>query len=236
MDHEITENSTWRSLRMYLREKNTPIYELDDVWYEAFELFQKRLDNKFFNPIAKIIREKQLKGEGFAIVTVQCALIESLASFKEGKIFVYPKPRTPAHYEYWESGKMFIKFLHDEEIFKDNFWCMEKGLKVKDKPFSATEFYKNIRCGLMHEARTKSDWTINATKKKVKTETVFLENRKSKKAVLRSVLHYRLKEYVKQYVLELSNPQNVDLRKNFARKLDNLYDLPRDNGFDWWRS
>jgi hypothetical protein len=36
------------------------------------------------NTIEKIIKRGTLQGEGFSIVTIQCALIESLAAFRLG--------------------------------------------------------------------------------------------------------------------------------------------------------
>jgi hypothetical protein len=50
------------------------------------------------------------------------------------------------------------------------------------------------------------------------------------------VLHYRLVEYLKDYLDELRKADNdgKELRKFFARKLDNLFDFKPDSKFDWW--
>jgi len=49
------------------------------------------------------------------------------------------------------------------------------------------------------------------------------------------VLHYRLKHYVETYCAELRQNDNQHLRRLFARKLDDLFEIPRDpKVFDWW--
>ena len=52
-------------------------------------------------------------------------------------------------YEYSSSSDIFISFLTNRMPFKDEF--------NKDQ---ARDFYISVRCGLLHEARTKNGWTI----------------------------------------------------------------------------
>jgi len=52
-------------------------------------------------------------------------------------------------YEYSDSGNMFVQFLSNRKPFSNVF----------DKKLGR-EFYANVRCGLLHEARTKDGWTI----------------------------------------------------------------------------
>ena len=200
MDKELEEIETWNNLRPLLN--NT--YNYSDNWEKATKLFQTRLNRKFFKPLQSIIDKRLLEGEGFTIVTVQCAIIESLASFRTGQIFAHKKVKGQPNYIYNESRKMFVDFLHTSSIFKDNFYQEDvAGNKTKDSPFNADDFYTKVRCGLMHEARTKSEWYINATTKKVKNEKVFIEKQGTKIKLLRTILHYRLKECVDIYLGDL---------------------------------
>jgi len=233
MDIELDEVSNWKSLREKL--KNT--YKYNSDWENAIELFNVRLDRKFFDPIEELINKNKQKGEGFTIVTTQCALIESLASFRTGEIFNHKRTKRSPRYEYNQSGKMFVDFLHKDKIFENNFWIMKNGRKRKDTPFNASKFYSDVRCGLMHEARTKNEWFINTTKKSIKTEKVFIEKEGDKVKILRSILHYRLKDSVEAYCsdLKINNKGGEKLRKLFGRKMDNMFDIRKDKSFDWWK-
>lgn len=134
---------------------------------------------------------------------------------------------------------MFVSFLHSSEIFKDNFYEIDDvGILRKNTPFNASDFYSCVRCGLMHEARTKGQWHINATKKDVKTEKVFIEQEGTKIKLLRTILHYRLNDCVKEYLQDLKqvSPDGDILRRRFGRKLDHLFDISAADkiGYDWW--
>jgi len=235
MDVELEEKNDWTKIRATINQK----YDYDDSWEEAIKLFENRVNRKFFDPIELIIKGKALKGEGFTIVMVQCALIEMFAAFREGKIFNHRRSSSSPKYEYNKSQQMFTNLLRSAKIFKDNFWELTPTKKVViDKPFSAEEFYTNVRCGLMHEARTKGNWHITATplNKSVKTEKQFLILEGGKIKIYRTVLHHRLIEYLTDYLDELRKTDNdgKELRKFFARKLDNLFDYQPDSKFDWW--
>lgn len=234
MDIEIEEKKNW----LIIRNKLNQNYFYDDNWEDAIILFDNRLKQKFFNPLQQIIEKAPLKGEGFAILTVQCALIEMFASFRKGKIFNHNRTSISPRYEYKESQKMFISLLRSASVFKDNFWQLNINNKIViDKPYSSKDFYKNVRCALMHEARTKENWHINATKKSIKTERKFIETEDGKIKVYRTILHYKLLEYLSEYENELRGDTkgSIVLRKNFARKLDNLFEINADVEFDWWK-
>lgn len=234
MDTEIGEKTEWMKIRANLGQT----YKYDQGWTDAINLFDKRINRKFFDPIQLIIDGKTLKGEGFTIVTVQCALIEMFAAFRQGKIFNHNRTSASPKYEYKESQKMFTSLLRTASIFKDNFWEYNaKNKIVIDKPYSSVDFYKHVRCGLMHEARTKENWHITATpfSKSVKTDKNFIVTENGKHKIYRTVLHYRLLGYLTEYKTELckENQDGEILRKFFARKLDNLFDIDAD-GKDWW--
>ena len=232
MDESIKEKETWDALRPRLSKG----YGYNDDWEEAIKLFDTRIKKKFFTPVRTIIKNQELQGEGFAIVTVLCALIESLASFRKGKIYSFYLGGLPSYY-YSRSGEMVEKFLHTDDIFKNNFWIEgNDGKRKYDYPAKAKEFYSDVRCGLLHEARTKGNWYINATKKDVKKETVFIEKRGEKMVILRTVMFFRLKVCVTNYCQDLRNEKESfnELRKYFARKLDNIYGYDHTAKYDWW--
>ncbi len=235
MDVELQEKSDWTSIRNKLNQS----YKYDEVWNKSILLFSTRQKRKYFDPIQHIINQKTLKGEGFTIVTVQCALIEMFSAFRKGKIFNPDKIAGGPKYEYKDSKQMFTSFLRSASIFQNNFWQLNPKNKITiDRPFNSMDFYKNVRCGLMHEARTKVNWNITATplEKSVKSESIFLASEHGKIKIYRTVLHYQLLKYLKEYTDELrkDTKDGEILRKYLARKLDHLFDFLPDPAFDWW--
>jgi len=122
-----------------------------EIWEKAFrDFFEARLDSRYFKPIEALEQMNQYSGEGFAIVTLHCSLIEFLASTLEGKTYRYSRNGNPplGEFEYSNSRDMFVSFLKKNEPFKGMF----------SKNGAAEDFYASVRCGLLHEARTKGRW------------------------------------------------------------------------------
>lgn len=234
MDVELQEKDAWVTLRPNLR--NT--YDYNAYWEQAIQLFSTRFNRKFLNPIQRIIDLRNLEGEGFSVLTIQCAIIEALAAFKAGKIYNYRMSTPSPNFEYSDSRALFVEFLNGAHIFENNFFIKDaSGQTINNTPFSADSFYADVRCGLMHEARTKNNWIITATNRSVKTDTVFLERRGNKIAILRTILHYRIKEYVSNYSDDLRSNGDYHnrLRRFLGRKLDHLFDISPDPiNYDWW--
>ena len=232
MNKELQEIEDWKRLRPVIKDS----YDFDDNWNKAIAIFKNRLKTKFFDPIENIINKNDFKGEGFTILTVQCALIEALASFRTGQIFNHRKRNSSPSYEYKESGKIFVDFLLSASIFEDNFYTKSANEPInKDTPFNAELFYKEVRCGLMHEAKTKGKWIINANSNHSREDKIFLVDREGKNSILRTVLHFRLLEYINGYCEELKRIESNNLRKHFARKLDHLFETFDDKeDYNWW--
>lgn len=215
--------------------RNINSYAAGDAWEQAFKLFEKRIYKKFIDPLDKIIELKNNAGEGFAILIIQCALIETFASFKYGKVFNhrYDEANDPS-YQYKDSRKIFVDFLHDEKIFKNHFFVMHDGTKILDKPFNAADFYSNVRCALVHEGKTRKKWTINVRPKTTVSDSVFIKEIGGKYKIYRTFLQKALKQYVDDYLNELRQEDNENSRKYFGRKMDHIYELKRNNNLNWW--
>jgi len=233
MRKQILDKNTWLRLRVQLRSN----YGFSDNWGKLIELFKQRIENYYLIPLNKIKDPNALKGEGFTILTIQCALIEMFAAFKYGKIHNYRKRGAQPLYEYKMADHCFINFLQTETIFENHFFKFINGQKILNDPFSAKEFYNSVRCGLMHEARTKGNWIINAKKTYIGDERIFITEVNGTIRVDRTILNKLLTEYLESYLLGLTS-QNQDgdnLRRLFARKLDHFYDiLPDPTLYDWW--
>lgn len=234
MTRQILDKNFWVNKRQVVRNS----YDSTLHWHETIERFKVRVEDFYLNPIERVKDPNKLKGEGFTILTIQCALIEMFAAFKYGKIHKFNKNNTDPNYTYKRADECFVPFLHTEQIFENHFYIFDNGNKLEDQPFSAIEFYNKVRCGLMHEARTKGKWVINAKVIYQGNEMVYITQDTTNNTISidRTVLNKRLKSYFNQYLNDLAQKtdQGILLRRFFARKLDHLYDIPSDINFDWW--
>ncbi|MBD0350568.1 MAG: hypothetical protein ICV65_05370, partial [Flavisolibacter sp.] len=103
------------------------------------------------NPLNAIKDNGTYRGEGFSIMAIICSLVEFPESTYQGINYRYrTKDDSPlGQYEYGGSSDNFISFLTQRSPF--------------DKYFGKTKakgFYKNVRCGLLHEARTRGKISI----------------------------------------------------------------------------
>lgn len=75
----------WESQKKILTVGGSP-----DPWANAFEnFFLQRLRLRYFRPIQFIQKNGDWQGEGFSMVSLQCALIEFLAATRKGMNYRY---------------------------------------------------------------------------------------------------------------------------------------------------
>jgi hypothetical protein len=175
----------------------------ENLWREAFrDYFEQRLNLRYFNPI-KILQENgTFAGEGFSIMAILCTLVEYLESTARGLKYRYVRDKEDlAEFEYNLSAEIFVDFLSKREPFS----------KIFDDDF-ALDFYKNVRCGLLHEAHTKGRWTIWA-----KSPDGSIVDKK-KKIVYRDDFEKAFKVYIAGY--EICLLTDVALQRAFIRKFD----------------
>jgi len=170
------------------------------------EYFKPRLNDRYLKPIQamNVALEEQgehFNGEGFAIMTILCSLIEFLESTYQGKLYVHGGT---GQYKYSKSGQMFKNFLTHHKPFKNVFTTKKL----------ASDFYKNIRCGLLHEASTKNGWLIHAK------GPLIIDTNGSNKIVYRDQFKDAIEQFISRYSKALL--RNNTLQENFIRKWDSL--------------
>jgi len=166
-------------------------------WARAIDIFKSRISVRYLEPVDLLIKDDEKRSPlerryGFTILAIDCLLIETLQSFREGLIDIKGK-----------SKKIFIKFLTERQNFKD-FFTEEL----------ANMFYKDIRCGILHQAETMGDilvWSVGEVIGKRSDGTLYVN---------RTILHELIKKEIELYCNELKNKENAELRKNFRRKMD----------------
>jgi len=181
----------------------------NSLWEKAYDDFlYDRIKSRYLNPIEVVHEKFKYQGEGFAIVTIQCSLIEFLETTMTGETYMRRKPDSKK-FQYNESRKRFISFLTDRFPFS----------KIFDKSI-AQEFYEDVRCGLLHEAQTKNNWLIRVDNKKE-----VIEIRKDGMLVFdrvrfQSFLYIFLKRYKKDLI------NDDQLKEALRRKINQTCRLP----------
>lgn len=173
-------------------------------------------------------------GEGFAVLTLICSLIEFLHSCYEGKMFDVKKTKTIPKFYFGlgQSKTKFTAFLKQHEPFKSKFDKTFKNSEDKDELF-ADDFYSNVRCGLLHSAETKNGWKIKTYKKNFEPESFVDLSKLNEKIIYRDKFFEELKTYCAKYKKSIINNEN-NLRDNFCRKLDDLCEIYEPTQ-SWWQ-
>jgi hypothetical protein len=110
-------------------------FSSEDDWQEAIKIFEDRMRGRFLD-LVDMIEHRQFAG--FTVLAIDCLLIETLQQFREGK------PETPRS----QSGDYFIRFLTTTSFGK-HFTAN-----------TADMFYRQIRCGILHQAEVKKSSRI----------------------------------------------------------------------------
>lgn len=166
-------------------------------WNRAIEIFNQRIRSRYIEPADLLIEEDRKRKPierryGFSILAIDCLLIETLQSFRDGLTNTKNK-----------SKKMFERFLTRSESFRQHF--------SKDE---AVSFYYDFRCGILHQAEVMGPsllWSVGLLKGKKSDGTPYIN---------RTKIHECLKDEIERYAEELRDPQNSKLRRNFKIKME----------------
>jgi len=190
----------WHAFRSSLKVGSDPAQ-----WQQAYdEYFCARLNLRYLDPISVLQQHGSFQGEGFSIVAIQCTLVEFLEATLQGKSYRYlRRGDVLGPYEYSSSSDIFVNFLCTRRPFDIDF----------DEPV-ARDFYVSVRCGLLHEARTKNDWPIWA-----KSPTKRVIDRVNR-IVYRDTFQVALEEFITSYGSSLQS--DAALQEAFIRKFDSL--------------
>lgn len=212
-------------------------------WDCAFEFFEERMETRYLRPIEiilameikgegegfhEVIFEMKFKnkskyegvkfnGEGFAVVSLLCSLIETIECFIRGAI---------SH----TNGKTIWKDINGKEIFKygsaifNSFFSNREPFKNLN--IDGSDFYKSVRCGLLHETQTKNDWEIrsdiSSEEKSFVGKTIYREN-----------LHFDIRNLIGKYKLailegkDFDEIKSEDLRQNFRDKFNHICEISK---------
>lgn len=202
----------WKNLIKRLK----PTYNQN--WDEAYNFFELRICTRYLKPIDAILNIKMNNGEGFAVVNLQCSLIETIESFINGWIYTYP------HF----INQHGIKLKSNDKIFK-SFFSKRSPFKDYSIKISGGKFYQNVRCGLLHETQTKDNWKIKSdTFKAGFAYKEINHGHLIEKIIYRENFHRDLQKLIAQYKnsivtgVEFDGISACELRENFIAKFNHI--------------
>lgn len=153
------------------------------------EFIKCRLSSRYLEPFeGKSECMDKSKKSGFAMMACYCLFIETLQAFREGRDQTERK----------HNDCVFCHFFTNEA---------EKPLGVFKN--IAADFYKNVRCGILHQGETYNGWKIRREGDLFNAETKTINAKKFGKA---------LKEVLERYVERLKTDDA--LFDNAKRKID----------------
>jgi hypothetical protein len=162
-------------------------------WQKAIDIFENRIRGRFLDIIDLVSRKN---GAGFAVMALDCLLIETLQQFREG---VDETPRG--------KSKEYFRHLLTQTSFKNDF---DGDL--------ANLFYEQIRCGILHQAEVKK-----SSKIQTRNDVPLISKDESGGVIInRRKFHEMMEEVFQEYidVLRKNDPLNQPLRDNFHKKMD----------------
>ena len=170
-------------------ELNFKVDRSEKIWEKAIDIFVDRIVTRYFLSINKLMERTDryaMRKYGFAIVTLQCSLIDTLAKFRYGANKRRNKER-------------FTTFLNEYFIEGEN------------SKYLADRVYEDIRCGIVHSGATDNKSGLSCECMELIS---LLPNGAISLDLI--ILQEKLKKYFLEYVQNLTKKKETELRKNFV--------------------
>ena len=208
--------SNWEELSANLNCGN------DNNWGRAFYFFEERIRTRYINPIKSILEIGDNLGEGFAVVNLQCSLIETIESFINGCNSEYNSRKRKTQ---WKKGVTII-FNSNKEIFISFF---NSRTPFKELNIDGGLFYQDVRCGLLHETQTKNNWKIRCDTAESGLAYQEIDNGNIvEKIIHRENFQIYLEKLIARYRISIITRADFDgipaceLRENFIAKFNHI--------------
>jgi hypothetical protein len=165
-------------------------------WDRAIWIFEQRIRGRYADVVSFLLAEDEKRAPrdrkfGFAILSIDCLLVETLEAFRQGLTDTR-----------WKSEQLFTAFLSQRPAFRSFFTGN-----------LASRFYKDFRCGILHNAQvfgTGLVWSVGP----------LLTVNGDRIIVNRTAFHEAVMQELGEYLNELRDTAKRELRNNFRRKMD----------------
>jgi cation transport regulator ChaC len=172
------------------------------AWNEVLGAVRRRVSERFLRPmrdLARFDKQEELPNRpGFAILALDCLLIDTIQAFREGRVSTCEV--SPAH--------SFKTFLHSPR-FSD--------FRSRDR----SDFFHYVRNGILHNGETRKDW-------KVRIDTLrMLERTATSRTINRRLFHAGVIREWRDLYHNLQQ-SDAAARAGFLRRMDSMAGLPID--------
>jgi hypothetical protein len=195
----------YRALREHLDIDNPDTEE----WRQVLEAFHRRINERFLRPIEELTRYDDLviadrpMRSGFAILALDCLLIDTIQSFREGRIGTGGN----------RSARSFKAFLR-AKAFAD--------FSSRDRE----EFYNYVRNALLHNGETRHDWKIQIGLPRLLTK----DPETGARTINRRKFHAAVLGEYSDFREMISDLESAEARMCFLRRMDAICDWPTAPG------
>lgn len=177
-------------------------------WVTMVKIFKDRIQYRFLEQIEAI---EKWSYSGFAMMALDCLLLETLAQFYAGLNSSDDARRLNG--DKMPNWEFYQQFLLDKSfVLKNTF----SGPDAKEK---ARLFYQTIRCGILHQAETKGSSLIQIVNKRDRTVALELLPDRKGLIIYRQRFHELVVEEFVAYCDCLTNNSLVNYRGNFIQKM-----------------
>jgi hypothetical protein len=162
-----------------------------EAWTEVIDVFRRRIDERFLLPIALLLSPQAGSVPGFAILALDCLLIDTIQSFREGRVTTGEiRP-----------GRSFKNFLRSPRF---------TAFSSRDRD----DFFHYVRNGLLHNGETRGDWKVRAD-----TVNMLTKAASGTRTVNRTLFHEAIVAEFNEYCAKVSSG-DPKTRELFLRRMD----------------
>jgi hypothetical protein len=183
-------------------------------WDTAIEIFEDRIKYRYLDAIDGLQKDDnehywqhRQRRFGFAMMALDCLLIETLAQFYDGL-----KDSDEAQKGLGlNNADFYVRFLTEKSFI----------LKSLFDTSTALAFYQTIRCGILHQAETKKDSIIRFFDDKDHSDTPFTLSNDAESLRIHWInFHRMVKNEFETYCAHLRIHDVIGLRDKFRQKMD----------------
>lgn len=160
-------------------------------WGKAIDIVENRINGRWLECVDKI---SDSNSSGFAVLVLDCIILESLWGFKHGESA--PKGKEKQTYQKILTSKRFNFTLEQCEDFR-----------------------KFVRNGLMHDAETRKGWLVEKT---IPREKILEPMGACEYRINRTKFHEAVKMSVVDWIKELRDGKDTNLREKMKTRMDQI--------------
>jgi len=189
-------------------------------WPRMIQIFKDRMDFRYFGAIKAMIdadENQPTRRYGFAILALDCLLLETLHQFYKGFKESRGNGRSVEGVKRkitkrGSNGQFFCEFLMQSSfVFKSFF---------ESQPGAAIIFYQDVRCGILHSGETQKATLIRVHKCNEDQNKLFEMIGEEEGIILyRDTFQRLLDQEFAEYCTNLKDENLKELRRKFVKKM-----------------